>query len=135
LGYTIAHKKNVPLYLDIRDIFVDTIGDILRNSLIKTMVLPLIKLIEQKTFNAAVHINLVSGGFLPYFCRFKCSSYSEFSNGIDDEFLNLSFGERKNKNKTATILYAGNIGEGQGLEKIIPSAASMLGDDYRFVIV
>jgi hypothetical protein len=135
LGYTIAHKKNVPLYLDIRDIFVDTIGDILRNSLIKTMVLPLIKLIEQKTFNAAVHINLVSGGFLPYFCKFKCSSYSEFPNGIDDEFLNLSFSKRKNKNKIVTILYAGNIGEGQGLEKIIPAAASMLGDNYRFVIV
>jgi glycosyltransferase involved in cell wall biosynthesis len=32
-------------------------------------------------------------------------------------------------------LYAGNIGEGQGLEKIIPLAAAMLGDNYRFVVV
>jgi hypothetical protein len=135
LGYTIAHKKNIPLYLDIRDIFVDAIGDILRIFPLKTLVLFLVKLIEKKTFNNAIHINLISGGFLPYFCKFKCKSYSEYSNGIDDEFLNLSFSERKNKGKNVTILYAGNIGEGQGLEKIIPSAASMLGDDYKFIIV
>jgi hypothetical protein len=135
LGYVIAHKKNIPLYLDVRDIFVDTIGNILKSPLVKAMVLPFIKLIEQKTFDAAAHINLVSGGFLPYFRKFKCVSYSEFSNGIDDEFLNLSFREHKNEGKKATILYAGNIGEGQGLEKIIPSAASMLSDSYNFVIV
>jgi hypothetical protein len=135
LGYTIAHEKNIPLYLDIRDIFVDTIGDILKNSYVKVMVLPLIKIIEKKTFDAAVHINLVSGGFLPYFYKFKCISYSEFPNGIDDEYLNLSFIERKNKGNSVTILYAGNIGEGQGLEKIIPLAASILGDNYNFIIV
>jgi glycosyltransferase involved in cell wall biosynthesis len=135
LGYTIAHKKNIPLYLDIRDIFLDTIEDILKKPLVKAVVLPLIKLIERRTFNAAAHINLVSGGFLSYFRKFKCIAYSEFSNGIDDEFLNLSFHEHNNEGKNATILYAGNIGEGQGMEKIIPSVASMLGNDYNFVIV
>jgi hypothetical protein len=137
LGYTIAHKKNISLYLDIRDIFVDVIGDIIKNIYIKTIVLFFMKTIEKRTFDNAVHINLVSGGFLPYFCKFKCSSYSEYPNGIDDNFLNLPpcIHNDKSTDRKISILYAGNIGEGQGLEKIIPLAASILGDNYRFIIV
>lgn len=37
--------------------------------------------------------------------------------------------------KPWTITYAGNIGEGQGLHKIIPQAAKELGDDYRFLVI
>ncbi|KAA6313454.1 hypothetical protein EZS27_035774 [termite gut metagenome] len=33
------------------------------------------------------------------------------------------------------IVYAGNIGEGQGLEKIVPSAARLLGKEYKFLII
>jgi glycosyltransferase involved in cell wall biosynthesis len=136
LGYTIAHKKSIPLYLDIRDIFADTIGDILKNFSIKQIILFLIKSIEKRTFDNATHINLVSGGFLPYFYKFKCSSYSEYSNGIDADFLNLPPGiHNDNMERKTSILYAGNIGEGQGLDKIIPLAASMLGDNYEFIIV
>ncbi|GHU73342.1 hypothetical protein FACS189450_12940 [Spirochaetia bacterium] len=90
LGYTIAKKKKLPLYLDIRDIFVDTIEDIIKNSIIKSVCIPFIRIVERKTFNYAKHINLISGGFLPYFKKFRCKSYSSFSNGIDDEFLGVS---------------------------------------------
>ncbi|GHU73344.1 hypothetical protein FACS189450_12950 [Spirochaetia bacterium] len=38
-------------------------------------------------------------------------------------------------NKSISILYAGNIGEGQGLEKIIPPAADILGSNYRFIVI
>ena len=34
-----------------------------------------------------------------------------------------------------TIVYAGNIGEGQGLHKIIPQAAKELGSEFEFVII
>ncbi|GHU05188.1 glycosyltransferase WbuB [Spirochaetia bacterium] len=135
LGYTIARKKEIPLYLDIRDIFADAMGDILKHSFIKTVALPIIKYIEKKTFDYAAHINLVSGGFRPYFSNFKCNTYSEFSNGIDDEFLDIPLSESKGIDKKTSILYAGNIGEGQGLEKIIPRAASLLGNDYHFIVV
>ena len=37
--------------------------------------------------------------------------------------------------KPYIITYAGNIGSGQGLEKIIPDAALQLGDDYEFHII
>lgn len=33
------------------------------------------------------------------------------------------------------ITYAGNIGSGQGLEKVIPMAAKKLGDRYFFRII
>ncbi|KAA6313455.1 hypothetical protein EZS27_035775 [termite gut metagenome] len=87
LGYVIARRNNTPLYLDIRDIFVDTMEDILKNPLIKQITIPVIKIIEKKTFNYARHINLISEGFAPYFQKFKCRSFSYYSNGIDDEFL------------------------------------------------
>jgi hypothetical protein len=135
LGYVIARKIKKPLYLDIRDIFVDTIGDVLKNPIVKAGIIPIIKTIERKTMDNATHINLISGGFLPYFKKFKCNSYSNFSNGIDSEFLDLSMFEKKNMNRELSILYAGNIGEGQGLEKIIPPSASMLGDNYKFIII
>ena len=38
------------------------------------------------------------------------------------------------KNEIKTIVYAGNIGEGQGLHTIIPDAAAEL-PDYQFVII
>jgi hypothetical protein len=87
LGYCIARKKRKALYLDIRDIFVDTLEDVLKNSFIKSVFISLIKIIEKKVFNYASHINLISEGFSPYFQKFKCKSYSYYSNGIDDEFL------------------------------------------------
>jgi uncharacterized protein YcgL (UPF0745 family) len=87
LAYRVAKKNNTPLYLDIRDIFVDTIEDVLKNPFIKAILIPLIKIIERKTFDYATHINLISNGFYAYFQNFKCKSYSFYSNGIDDEFL------------------------------------------------
>jgi glycosyltransferase involved in cell wall biosynthesis len=37
--------------------------------------------------------------------------------------------------ETKTIVYAGNIGEGQGLHKIVPQAAAKLGDGYKFIVI
>jgi hypothetical protein len=33
------------------------------------------------------------------------------------------------------IVYAGNVGEGQGLEKIVPLSAKILGENYKFLII
>ena len=138
LGYNVARMIQKPLYLDIRDIFVDTMEDVLKNPAIRWTVIPVIKLIEKKVFNYAAHINLISGGFSSYFQLFKCNSFSNFSNGIDDEFLNIPMTENlhhSTANKRKSIVYAGNIGEGQGLDKIIPPAAKELGDEYKFIII
>lgn len=134
LGYTIAKKQNIPLYLDIRDIFIDTMEDVLQNSLVKAGVLPVLRQLESRVFNYATHINLISGGFKPYFEKYQKPSYSTFPNGIDPEFLNLRPSAASN-GAIKLITYAGNIGEGQGLHKIIPQAAKQLEGKYQFVIV
>jgi UDP-N-acetylglucosamine:LPS N-acetylglucosamine transferase len=134
LGYTIAKKQNIPLYLDIRDIFTDTMKDVLKSIVLKAGVLPVLNVIEKKVFNYASHINLISGGFKSYFDKYNSSAFSSFSNGIDPEFMNLSATAAANKDQYL-ITYAGNMGEGQGLHKIIPQAAKALGDKYKFLVI
>ena len=137
LGYKLAKKYKAPLYLDIRDIFVDTMNDVFKSKLVKILILPLLKTIEAKTFNYARHINLISGGFKDYFLRFKFPNYSFFSNGIDEEFIsgNRAIQSGEGPNAYKLIVYAGNIGEGQGLHRIIPQAAQLLGNDFKFLII
>lgn len=134
LGYTIAKKLRVPLYLDIRDIFTDTMKDVLKNKVIKAGAMPVLNLIEDRVFNYAKHINLISGGFREYFEKYKKATYTSFPNGIDDIFLNLPQSESSGSDHK-TITYAGNFGEGQGLHKIVPQAAKRLGENYKFLLI
>ena len=137
LGYRIARKTKIPLYLDIRDIFVDTMNDVFKSQILKTVVLPVLKFIESITFNYAKHINLISGGFKEYFQKYKKSKFSFYSNGIDNEFLienNIALNNNSGSAKKV-IVYAGNIGEGQGLHKIVPQTAKLLGNRFEFLII
>jgi glycosyltransferase involved in cell wall biosynthesis len=117
LGYIIARRKRIPLYLDIRDIFVDTMNKVMKNKLIKSLLIHFLKLIEKRTFNYASHINLISAGFKPYFSKFKSPSYSYYTNGIDNIFIGNISQPLRHNDGDFTITYAGNIGEGQGLIK------------------
>ena len=141
LGAGIARWKMIPLYLDIRDIFVDTIGDIFPK-VATIFFVPIFSLLERFTIGSATHINLVSPGFGEYFKRKYPSKHpTYFMNGIDEEFLVESFvGEnlnvsRKTNNAPLRILYAGNIGEGQGLHKIIPILAMELGEQVEIRVI
>jgi glycosyltransferase involved in cell wall biosynthesis len=137
LGYKIAKKSDAPLYLDIRDIFVDTMSDVFKSKILKIGILPLLKLIEKKTFNYAKHINLISGGFKSYFSKFSNTEFTFYTNGIDEEFLEATtVVVKKDKiDSKKTIVYAGNIGEGQGLYKVIPQVAKELGREFEFIII
>jgi len=137
LGYTIAKKSNAPLYLDIRDIFVDTMSDVFKSRILKIGILPLLKLIENKTFSYAKQINLISGGFKSYFTKFSNTEFTFYTNGIDEEFLEAIpvVVKKSNIGSKKSIVYAGNIGEGQGLHKVIPQAAKELGNDFEFLII
>jgi glycosyltransferase involved in cell wall biosynthesis len=137
LGARIAKNINTPLYLDIRDIFVDTLKDVL-NPKITFLLKPVLTLVENYTFSTAKHINLVSKGFESYFVnRFKKVNYSWFTNGIDSEFLSVAPHLDKDENdlQALTVLYAGNIGEGQGLDIIVPALAKLAGSKYHFKII
>jgi len=135
LGFRIASKRGIPLYLDIRDIFTDTLNDVIANRLLKFFLLPILRRIEATVFNYAIHINLISAGFKGYFLKYTKPRYSYYTNGIDQEFIQSSTFEDLLAPSPITITYAGNIGEGQGLHKIIPQAAKILGDQYHFRVI
>jgi glycosyltransferase involved in cell wall biosynthesis len=126
LGAVISKQKKIPLYLDMRDIFIDTILSILKESKLKSVV-PLFMMIEKFTVRNAYNINFVSKGFVSYFQKRYGHNfrYSCYTNGIDEEFLNFNCNYSVIKDKLSKIVftYTGNIGEGQGLEKIVPQIA------------
>ena len=136
LGKKIAKKQGCSLFLDIRDIFVETMIEVLKhNTVIKWIILKAIEqVIERPTFRSAVHINLVSKGFEDYFRKITSCPLSFYPNGIDDAFLGLK-ATSENNGKIKIITYAGNIGEGQGLEKIIPECAKRLEGSFHFKII
>jgi UDP-N-acetylglucosamine:LPS N-acetylglucosamine transferase len=134
LGSLIANKQKAKLYLDIRDIFTDTLESVFAKSKL-IYIIPIFRQIEKYIINSANHINLVSKGFENYFKNINNNiSYSFYTNGIDDIFLDYDF-NKENQNEKIVITYAGNIGEGQGLEKIIPDIARKLGEDYEIHII
>lgn len=137
LGYRVAKREGLPLYLDIRDIFVDTINEVVKNPILKAAILPLLKWVEMRTFTYAEHINLISEGFKPYFLKFGKSATTCFTNGIDEVFIKAAreASPRTPVTRPRRIVYAGNMGDGQGLHKIIPKAAKLLGEGYEFHLI
>ena len=134
LGAVIAKMKHARLYLDIRDIFTDTMKSLLSPP-ISWMVLPIFLLVEKFTISTADKINLVSEGFREYFRNIAPEKeFSFFTNGIDEEFVGVSF-EKESTADRKIITYAGNIGQGQGLEKIIPPIAKMTEHENEFRII
>jgi len=137
LGARIANQKRLPLYLDVRDIFVDTIKDVLSPK-ISLFAKPVFSFIEKYTFKRAQRINLVSRGFKQYFeQRYPESDYRWYTNGIDKEFLDINAIEETEpkKNKILQVIYAGNMGEGQGLHNILPKLAKILEGRVEFNVI
>ena len=91
--------------------------------------------IEKFTIRSASKINLVSRGFEGYFKNAAPNkAYSFFPNGIDEDFLKYNF-EKVAPTSKKIILYAGNIGEGQGLEKIVPDVAKVLANQCEIWVI
>jgi glycosyltransferase involved in cell wall biosynthesis len=125
-----------PLYLDIRDLFTDTMDDLLRGQASHKLV-PALREIERWAISRAQRVNVVSEGFLPYLKAVEPRhTYRTFSNGIDDEFLTANFAAPdRSSSQLPLVLYAGNIGEGQGLHEFFADAAVRCRGLARFRIV
>lgn len=137
LGAWIARRHAAKLYLDIRDIFVDTIQDVLPRK-VTWGAKPVFSFLEKWALNRANKINLVSPGFSVYFgARYPGKQFSYYTNGIDEEFMALAHGviSQTQKRDPLNVLYAGNIGEGQGLHSIIPALAKAMGSRVNFKII
>jgi glycosyltransferase involved in cell wall biosynthesis len=134
-----ARKLGCKYFIDTRDIFSETISDIFSN---KSKLLGFISkktfsFLERWLFNKATGVNAVSEGFPEYFQAqgIDTSNWSFFPNGVDKDFISLPFIENKALKNIKTILYAGNIGIGQGLETILPATAKRMGNGYHFLVI
>ena len=136
LGAWIARRAGCPLYLDIRDIFVDTITEVLPRWPSR-LLLPVLSGLESWTIRSASRVNLVSAGFLPYFQqRYPQMRYSVHTNGIDDAFIRAQpTSTQKLPHVPLRVLYAGNMGAGQGLHLIVPELARRLKGRIRFILI
>ncbi|MCE5993432.1 glycosyltransferase family 4 protein [Pseudomonas sp. KCA11] len=139
LGALISQRSGCGLYLDIRDIFVDTLRDLLPARWGRLAAL-IFSPIERWTINSATRVNLISPGFLPYFnTRYPGRDFTLYTNGVDDLFINQistsQIGEPLKKSSRIKVVYAGNIGTGQGLHQILPELAKRLADQVEFHLV
>lgn len=135
LGAFIARFKAVPLYLDIRDLFVDTMKHILPRWA-GSVLLPIFTMLERWSFARAVRINLVSRGFEPYMrATYPGKELSWFTNGIDPGFEPAPLKRTHAPTDQIEVLYAGNIGDGQGLHNIIPGMAKLAAGAVRFKLI
>ena len=134
LGAWVARKSGAKLYLDIRDLFTDTMDDVLSKSIFR-MLLPPFRVLERWTFRSADHLNVVSAGFLRYIEKVaSAQSVSVLTNGIDDEFLKKDF-SLPDKEEASLVLYAGNMGQGQGLHNVIPAFSHNLPGKLRLKLI
>ena len=126
-------------FIDLRDIFSESIADILgkKNKFFGSLLRFILILVEKQILKSALGVNVVSEGFLEYFQNLglDTSNWLFFPNGIDKEFQNFASREIVMKTEDKTILYAGNIGTGQGLDTVIPSILKKIDSNYKFQII
>lgn len=139
LGGWVAYRRRARLYLDIRDIFVE-------NLKVLFPALPAMPLgwifgaLERWAIGRAQRVNLVSQGFLGYFQpRYPALRFPVFSNGVDEAFVRFAACMEKAGARPVAgplqVLYAGNLGDGQGMHLILPELARRLRGRAYFRVV
>ncbi len=150
LGAWIAKHSGSPLYLDIRDLFTNTMSDLLNGSPLWVL-LSIFRKLESWALNSASRVNVVSSAFLDHVQAIAPQhKYRLFTNGIDDVFLDVDFsGKRRGYvgfpfgillddsglKSLPLVLYAGNMGDGQGLHNVLPKAAKLLEGKARIRLI
>ena len=142
LGYLISKITRKPLNLDIRDIFSDNLQSlqVLKGSIGQILV-RIFSSIETRILSHAEWVNFVSPGFFTYpHLQNTDKKINLFTNGIDDIFLQNRMVTPKRtysdiEKKRLTIIYAGNIGFGQGLELIVLPLAAHYKDKIVFQLI
>ena len=135
VGAWVSRRSGTPLYLDIRDLFVDTMNEVLSKP-VSPVLRPALSMIERWTIRRAAKVNLVSPGFESYFRRrYPRMPLSFFTNGIDEDFLVPAPTLPLRTDGPITIVYAGNMGDGQGLHLIMPAIAVPLAGRAKFRLI
>lgn len=139
LGLIIARTKKKPLFLDVRDIFSDSL-ELVVPKFLKSSI-RIIFYLENLIIRSADHLNFVSEGFSDTYILPENIPVSYFSNGIDDIFLDVK--KSKASTKKISITYAGNIGLAQDLHNFLPALCirypaisfTVIGDGSGFTLL
>jgi hypothetical protein len=139
LGALVAKRVSARLYLDIRDIFVDTLPELFPCKFGK-LAAAIFSPVERWTIRQANRVNLISPGFLPYFSRrYPDLKFAQYTNGVDELFLSMKPAQPRlieaGDKGRLRIVYAGNLGIGQGLHLIIPKLAKRLENRVEFHLI
>jgi len=119
LGSLASRFKRCPLYLDLRDIFVENMEEMFKGKKV-SLFLPVLRWVEKVTLARASYLNCVSPGFEPYYRTMYPGKIHFHTNGIDREFLEQDWNPAP-AHENMIVTYAGNIGEGQGLHELFPA--------------
>ena len=137
LGSLVSYIKRADLIIDIRDIFSETLPEILfkKNNHISLFIQKIFKWFEIYSISRASRVIQVSPAFFDYY-KIHQSKWTTATNGIDKIFIENRHSQnhqnRKNKKRDKySIVYAGNIGAAQCLDKIIPQVA-ILRPNFHF---
>ena len=134
-----ANRLHCGYFIDLKDIFSETICDLVsrKSLLLGKMAKYFFSFLDTRLLNGASGVNVVSEGFYDYFQSggIDTSNWLFFPNGVDKEFIALKDKTSGTPSNIKTILYAGNVGFGQGLDVIVPTLAKKLGSEFRFLII
>ncbi len=140
LGRWVARQCGAKVYLDIRDNFVANLPYVLPGGAGRLLA-PFFGWLERWALHRADRINLVSRGFASYYeSRYPSQRFTWHTNGIDPPFVEAAesgFFERAGCHGTEPlkVLYAGNLGAGQGIEHVLPSLAERLSQRVEFTVI
>ncbi len=141
IGHAISRVSGKPHFVEMRDIFSDNIKSVFTPSIMTRFIIRMLEKWEKNILHQAQWINFVSPGFLDYFPNDILSDKTRiYTNGIDPIFIEkrkqiLGDNKQKTKNTCLRLVYAGNIGLGQRLEKIIIPLALRFPDEIEFILI
>lgn len=123
LATVVARRSGAQLFLDVRDIFTETIDQVLDKALFRAA-LPALRQVERWTYRQAAGVNVVSPAFVSHVETLRPGRpVRVFTNGIDDVFLQTDFTSPPSQD-LPLVVYAGNLGDGQGVHRVLPAVAA-----------
>ena len=141
LASSISKILNKKYAIDIRDIFSDSLKSIsFINTFAGKRIVRFVEILEKKIIKKSSWINFVSAGFLNYqHINNENKNVKIYTNGIDQIFIeNRRYFIKKKMNGISfplIITYAGNIGYGQSLDKVVVDVAKYFGNRIKFQLI
>ncbi len=140
LAATIASIKKTKYILDIRDLFSLNIRELIfkENPFLGKIIFYIFINLEKFIYKKATFVNVVSEGFIEFYKKnnFLLGHWAFNPNGFNKIFRdNHDNNHYCPKKKKKVLLYAGNLGIGQGIEHLLLEFSKHLPNDWIFKII